>query len=135
MDSPSTVNGAVECGASASWLCGVISILAEAELLFVRYPWIGFVLVSMIGGFVGWCVLIERGRIRADDLLAPWQRLFLRLGMGGGVGLGSALVWQATDSESRGLPMLVSALIAVFPLEAYRGGLKRFRAMLQEAFK
>ena len=136
MATPSTVEGVTACGSSASWLCGMISLLAEGELLFSRYPWVGFAVVSAIGGFVGWCVLLERGKfgqtVTAGFLL---QRLAIRVSMGGGVGIAGALIWHSFEGTARGMPMLISALIAVFPLEAYRTGLKKFKAVLSEAFK
>jgi len=131
----STVDDAGACGASASWLCGVISLLADGELLFVRYPWVGFAVVSALGGFVGWCVMLERGRFNGQSNWYPTQRLLVRVVLGASVGIGSALIWHAFEGESRGLPMLMSALIAVFPIEAYRGGLKRFRTIILEVFK
>lgn len=135
MDAPNTVeSGTAACGASASLLCGVISVLADGELLFSRYPWVGFVTVSALGGFIGWCILLEKGAVSSSGL-SMLPQLALRVSMGAGIGIMCSIIWYAFDGESKGLPMLVSALIAIFPLEAYRNGLKRFKLILKEAFK
>lgn len=135
MATPATDGGTTACAASATWLCGVISGLADAELLFARQPWIGFVLVAAIGGFVGWCILLERGEFDDEAVAIVIRRFFSRVMIGAAVGGGASLVWYAFGGESKGMSMLIAALVAVFPLESYRGGLQRFRAILKEAFR
>ena len=49
--------GSAACAASATWLCGVLAGLADTEMLFSRSPWVGFIVVAAIGGFIGWCIL------------------------------------------------------------------------------
>ena len=134
MASPAA-DGSTACAASATWLCGLISGLADAELLFARSPWIGFVLVSSIGGFVGWCILLERGDFDAETARRVLRRLLSRMSIGAAVGGAAALVWYGFGVESRGMSMLIAALVAVFPAEAYRGGLRRFRAILRETLR
>lgn len=134
MASPAT-EGTTACAASATWLCGIISGLADAEMLFQRSPWIGFVLVAMIGGFVGWCLLLERGEFDEEPTFIVVRRFVARVTIGGAVGGAASMLWYAFEGESKGMPMLIAALIAVFPLESYRGGLQRFRGILKEAFK
>lgn len=135
MASTPTDGGAAACAASATWLCGVITSLAEAELLFARHPWIGFVLVSMIGGFIGWCILLERGAFDDDTPGRVFRRFISRVSIGGAIGAAAAMIWGAYDGVDKGLPMLTAALVAVFPVESYRGGLKRLQNILREAFK
>lgn len=127
--------GSAACAASATWLCGVMAGLADTEMLFARSPWVGFVLVAAIGGFIGWCILLERGDFDDDRRFTVFRRLISRISIGGSVGGATSLVWYAYDGESKGLPMLIAALVAVFPLEAYKGALRRFRGILREAFK
>lgn len=127
--------GSAACAASATWLCGVMAGLADTELLFSRSPWVGFVLVAAIGGFVGWCVLLERGDYDDETRGTVARRLASRLAIGAAVGGATALIWYAYGGESKGLPMLIAALVAVFPMEAYKGGVRRFRSILREAFK
>lgn len=127
--------GSAACAASATWLCGMLSGMADAELLFARSPWVGFVLVAALGGFVGWCILLERGEFDDEPGLTIARRLVSRVAIGAAVGVAASLIWHAYGGESRGMPMLMAALVAVFPLESYRGGLRRFRNILREAFK
>jgi hypothetical protein len=135
MASTTTDGGVSACAASGTWLCGLLSGFADAELLFTRYPWVGFVVVAMIGGFVGWCILLERGEFDDEPRLTVARRFMIRVAIGAAVGGAASILWYAYGGESKGMPMLIAALVAVFPLEAYRGGLRRFRAILREAFK
>lgn len=130
-----TAEGSAACAASATWLCGVMAGLADTEMLFARSPWVGFVLIAAIGGFVGWCILLERGDFDTDRRIIVFRRLVTRVLIGGSVGGATSLIWYAYDGESKGLLMLVAALIAVFPLEAYKGILQRFRSVLREVLK
>ena len=134
MASPAA-EGSAACAASATWLCGLLSGMADAELLFSRYPWVGFVLVASLGGFVGWCILLERGEYDEEPGLTVFRRLVSRMAIGAAVGVGSYIIWHAFEGATPGMPMMVAALIAVFPLEAYRSGLRRFKNILREAFK
>lgn len=127
--------GSTACAASATWLCGVLAGLADTELLFARNPWVGFVVVAAIGGFIGWCILLERGDYDDEPAIIIARRLASRISIGAAVGGATSLIWYAYEGESRGMPMLIAALIAVFPVESYRGGLRRLRTILREAFK
>lgn len=128
-------DGSAACAASATWLCGVLAGLADTEMLFARSPWIGFVLVAAIGGFIGWCILLERGDYDDESSFIVARRLASRVSIGAAVGGATSLIWYAYEGESRGMPMLIAALVAVFPIQSYRSGLQRFRNILKEVFK
>ena len=84
---------------TATWAAGLIAVAADTEHLFVALPVLGFVTLAVIGGFVGWCLMIESGRTDALTTMRSIALLLRRIAMGVGVGIAAWLVWRVTRRE------------------------------------
>jgi hypothetical protein len=117
MATPAT-EGAASCAASATWVCGIIAHFSDSGQLFASAPILGFILISGIGGAVGWCLLLELGQFDDAHRCRVARSFATRTVIGALLGIIGYAAWSTSGDPNRGMWMLCSALMAAFPAEA-----------------
>lgn len=119
---------AAACAVTGAWACGFALQVDAFAALFARYPAIGFIALSITGALVGWCLLLEKGHFDGATGKPKLRTLASRLAIGSGVGFASALLYAEFNGVHKGVWMITSAAIAMFPLEAASGKLPELLA-------
>jgi hypothetical protein len=109
---------------STGWAAGLVAILAETSALFERSPILGFICLGLLGGFAGWTLLIELGKLDGKPAKVHFTTLGRRLVLGFTFGVAGGLIWvDSGEVGSRGLWMLVTGIVAAAPVEMFRAGI------------
>lgn len=116
---------------TATWAAGLISLAADTEQIFAALPVLGFSVLGIIGGFVGWCLMIETGRTDALSSLQSIGMLLRRGVMGVGVGIAAWLVWVAFGGGDKGDWMLVTGAFAVAPVEMAQWAIEKAKGIVK----
>ena len=116
---------------TATWAAGLISLAADTEKIFSVLPVLGFAVLGVIGGFVGWCLLIETGKTDALTSLQSIGVLLRRCAMGIGVGIAVWLVWLAFGGGDKGEWMLVTGAFAVAPVEMAQWAIEKAKGIVK----
>lgn len=117
---------------TATWAAGLIALAADTEHVFAAFPMLGFAVLGVIGGFVGWCLMIETGRTDALTTLRSIALLLRRMAMGIGVSIAAWLVWMTVDGGGdKGNWMLITGAFAVAPVEMVQWGLEKVKAVVK----
>lgn len=127
MASPAS-EGAAVCAVTGVWACGFALQVDAFAALFTRHPSIGFIVLSVIGAAVGWCLMLEKGNFDGDKAKPKLRTLASRLTIGGGIGTAAALLFGEFSGQHKGVWMISSAAISMFPLEAASGKLPEMLA-------
>ncbi len=109
----------------------MISLAADTEKIFSVLPVLGFAVLGVIGGFVGWCLLIETGKTDALTSLQSIGVLLRRCAMGIGVGIAVWLVWLAFGGGDKGEWMLVTGAFAVAPVEMAQWAIEKAKGIVK----
>lgn len=111
---------ATDAAVPASGVAGLIAIFADTHALFDKVPMLGFVCMGMLGGFAGWALMIEIGRLDGKTPGAVAGALLRRLGLGVSIGVAAGICWGWVEDQSRGLWMLGAGVAATSPVELSR---------------
>lgn len=112
--------GAATVGAvSSGWAVSIIAMLTDTDHIFTQSPIFGFSIMGMLGGFAGWCLLIETGKISGARSAYLWT-LLRRLALGLCIGIAGGISWASYAGENKGLWMLSVVMVAVAPVCVYR---------------
>lgn len=130
MSTPAT-EGAAACAASATWVCAVLAHFSDSDRLFSSAPILGFIVVSCIGGAVGWCLLLELGSFDDTPRNRVVRSFITRCVIGMLVGIIGYAAWSTSGDPNRGMWMLVTALMAAFPAEASQWAKALFTKLLE----
>jgi hypothetical protein len=123
-----STEGATVGIAASGWTASILAILTETDMLFQHTPVVGFAGMGVIGGFAGWCLMIETGKLEGSNRVYV-VTLLRRIALGACIGVGGGIVWAAIGNEHKGLWMLGTALIACAPVESFRMVLAKARGL------
>lgn len=123
-------DGTSACAAASTWLCGLMAGLSDTNNLFSAFPILGFVIISALGGGVGWCLLVELGQFDEADRRKVMRSLLLRAVIGACVGVIGYAAWSTSGDPEKGMWMLYAAVAAAFPAEASQTARKLFEKLI-----
>lgn len=102
------------------WIAGLLATMAESGMLFDQVPMLGFVLVGGIGGFAGWALAIEMGKLDTFTTRQHVNFLIRRILLGMVIGVAIGSLWLDEPTSARGLWMLGTGIAAAAPVEITR---------------
>jgi len=109
--------------ASTGWAAGLITTLTETHNLFERTPLLGFVFLGALGGFAGWALMVETGKLDGKNGADHAKLLSRRMLLGIVIGLAAGVWWLDGDTGNKGLWMLIAGIVAAAPVEMFRAGI------------
>lgn len=122
MATPASESAGIAIGASG-WLAGVISSLTSANQLFQQLPILGFITMGLLGGFAGWALLIELGKLDGRTNREYACVLVRRIGLGLAIGTAMGVYWIYSQDTGQGLWMLAAGIVATAPVELSTSGI------------
>lgn len=120
--------------AAGGGVAGLLATLQETHQIFSRFPIFGFVLLGMLGGFIGWALLIEIGKLDNKTTPESFKVLARRIALGACFGLCVGVWWLSTEIEAKGHIMLLGCAISIAPVEFTRAGINIVLDVLRSKF-
>lgn len=103
--------------AAAGGMAGIIALLADTHALFDKAPMLGFICMGLLGGFAGWALMLDLGKLDGKSPGVIAVALLRRIILGLCIGIAAGISWGYFEGEARGIWMLGAGVAATAPVE------------------